>query len=357
MTDRVIIPANEIPSFRIHKAIEKKSQNDWLLWIQGGLGDKVTAEPTVRFILNQIPEAECSLLCETPEIFSHLDFKSVFTDESQVDLSKHYVVRNLWNYQSLLSEFLSHVSTHCVDHASIAMLRMQLPTADREIRLPDFSHADSAINEVIQSPNDWIVIHAGKHWPSKTVPGEWWGAVIDELRGDFKVCLIGKQVDENVGYVDLCRSDCLDLTNALVITELVQLLKGCRYLLTTDSAPIHIAAAGNAFIGFIASPKRPDFLYHWRHGTWAWFMKAFNRDGLYNYLPASPIQENDVRVDKMNHELWKKILPDPKSVADHYRKIRRPASERIGRRTITEITGGLTNQNPSTQSGSGLRRL
>jgi hypothetical protein len=139
--------------------------------------------------------------------------------------------------------------------------------------------------------------------------------VIDSLHFyGFDVCLIGKNVDETLGYVPIVRDDVIDLRDQLSVSELVALLKGCKFVVTNDSSPIHIAAAGEAFIAFVASCKHPDFLYHWRKGQFGWRMKDFGHDGLYNYMSWSPVQKDEVSIEFCTPEMMQRILPSPEEI-------------------------------------------
>lgn len=292
----------------------------FLLQTWGGLGDVVCAEPTLRYALKNFKDRQISLATDTPDLFEHLKFHEVFDLRKEKPNYESYLAfETIKRPTSLFWAFLSHCLSHPVDFTSMCTFRMQLPNADKEIKLPNFEIPLSMDLERAVSTPKTIVVHAGKHWPSKTFPRVWWDSVIEALRGHgFLVVLIGKEVDENVGFVDVDPRGCLDLRNRTSLKEMVWLLKNSKMLLSNDSAAIHIAASGKAFIGFVASCKHPDYLMHWRQGEFGWMTKNFGRDGLWNHLSNDPAQQNEVKVDQIDPALWKRILPDPRTVANYY---------------------------------------
>ena len=104
-----------------------------------------------------------------------------------------------------------------------------------------------------------------------TFPKAFWDKVINRLcdRGLTPI-LIGADADDNRSTVDVDASRCLDLRNKLSLTESVWFLQNATVLLTNDSSPLHMAASGDAWIGYIATCKHPDMITHWRRGRWQW---------------------------------------------------------------------------------------
>src|SRR5690606_31101081 len=130
------------------------------------------------------------------------------------------------------------------------------------------------------------------------------------LSQGFKVALIGHmgvEETDNTGYVEVDYSGCIDLRDKLSIKELICLLKHSEYLFSNDSAPIHIAASGNAFIGFIASCKHPDYITHYRNGIFGYKTKNFGLDGPWNYVDTSPIQKEKIEIKELQNGLMEKI--------------------------------------------------
>ncbi len=318
--DRALLPARMIPSWNVGRAFAKGTANQFLINTWGGLGDQICAEPAIRFALKAFKTAEISLASSLPSLFSHLKFKEVFDTRKSLPVTENYLTfQTIHPPSHLLWEFCSHMLTHPVDFVSICMFRCQLPVADREIVLPDFEMTGLVADAIGFQRENTVVIHAGKHWPSKTFPVEWWNAVLSAFAGfGFRIVLIGHKVDENVGYVPVDGEGCIDLRDKLSIPEFVTLLKHAKYVFSNDSSPIHAAAAGDAFIGFVASCKHPDFLTHQRKGMFGYKTKNFGLDGIWNHIDYSPAKEEKVEAEFLPLGLMDKILPPPQDVARFY---------------------------------------
>lgn len=308
-----------MPSFRVALAIQNKTERKVLLHTWGGLGDQVCTEPTLRYALNKFTDCEVSLAAERPELFQHLKFKSVFDLREVQPIWENYFVLNTItppDDSNLVWQFFSHLLTHCVDFTSMCALRQQLPNADKEIILiPRTVHYEqlTALNINPETLKKFVVVHAGKHWQSKTFPKAFWNSVLHEIKLSNKIpILIGADTDDNRSTVAVETEGCLDLRNKLSVMETVALLHWAKVLLTNDSAPLHMAASGGgAWIGFVATCKHPDFIMHWRKGTWAWRMQNFGRDGIWNHVDYNPNAKETIEVENVGEERLASWLPNP----------------------------------------------
>jgi hypothetical protein len=305
------IPAKQIPPFRYGLAL-KAGIKQILMTTWGGLGDQVCAEPTLRYAFKLFPEYEISLLTSFPELFSHLPFKHVFHNKSaeakELNEDEWLVIHTMHPAYSLSENFLQHHFTQVVDFSSLCAFQRQLPTSERQIKMPD-------IQQNLAVPRARIVIHPGKTWASRTFPKAWWDEVIGSLARIYSdVVIIGKD-GEATGTVDIeVPANCTDLRNKLTLPEMIQILVQADVVLTNDSAPIHIAAAGNAHIFFIASAKHSDYLMHWRHGEFGWRMRNLGLDGLWNHQAQHPVREEPLAFDTLPVGLMNRILPPPSAV-------------------------------------------
>lgn len=318
-----IVPKHEVPGWAAAEAIRRGVHNNFLIKSWGGLGDIVCAEPAIRWGLKMFPKQKISLATDYPEVFTHLDFHEVLDTKKVRPISENYLeFKTIKPPSSLLWQFASHLVTHCVDFPSLCMWRATMPNEDKEIKLPNYS-ATLRTKEALADKENTVVLHPGKHWNSKTFPVNWWNDLISTFLGhEFKVVIIGKNVDDQVGYVDVNAKGCIDLRDKLNICELIYLLKSSRYVFSNDSSPIHIAAAGDAFIGFVATCKHPDYITHWRKGEFGYKTQNFGLDGMWNYLDQSPVQEKEVTAEFMEPGLMEKILPPPIVIVEYYDRLR-----------------------------------
>lgn len=304
------------PGYRSTNAIGRGVEKNLMLVTWGGLGDQICAEPTLRYALKTFKNCDISLASECPELFRHLQFKDVFDLKRESPIwEKYFVFKMIRDNNDLMWEFMSHMLVNCVDYPSLCAFRCQLPIADREVQLsPNFDaqyETDSLLNGTLGGR--FVAIHPGRHWQSKTFPEKWWNAIIFKLiESDIVPVIIGADTDDNRGTVNIDISDerIIDLRNKLSVMGTTYLLQKIKVLLTNDSAPLHMAASGNAWIGYIATAKHPDMITHWRAGQWGWRMKNHSKGGIWDILDFCPNKENEVSAENVGDHLLK-WLPDP----------------------------------------------
>jgi hypothetical protein len=320
--DRAVLPATMIPSFRTAMAIEKKVENNLLLTTWGGIGDQACSEPTLRHAFKAFKNCRISLQSPIPELFSHLPFHEVFDSKNiKPNLENYFEFRMIEPPTHLTWEFFSHCLTNCVDYPSLCAFRMQLPVSEREIYLTGQKRSDISFTGI--NP---IFVHAGKHWPSKTFPKDWWDETLSEIiKMGLTPVLIGADADDNRGTVDVNTTGCLDLRNKLSVTETIWLLQRAKVLLTNDSSPLHMAAStdpnekrttGHCHIRFIATCKHPDYITHWRKGIWQYREINLGLGGIWDMVDHCPNQKEEIKVDQVDERVLRSWLPTPKSVAE-----------------------------------------
>ncbi len=325
--DRVSVPVNFLPQFRTTIALQRKVEKNLLFRTWGGLGDQICAEPTIRYALKMFKGCEISLASEHPKLFSHLQFKKQFDlNEVTPNYDKYLTLETIVppDDSNLVWQFFGHMITHCVDFASMCALRCQLPVADKEIQLSPPKPNDARIVELAGSQKH-VVVHAGKHWPSKTFPKDWWDSVLRGLiEAGITPVLIGANTDDNRGTVDVNVEGCIDLRNQTSIQDSIWLCQRARVLLTNDSSPLHMAAShdpndetsGKTWIGFVATCKHPDYIQHWRKGQWAWRQKNFGRGGIWDHVNYCPNKESDIEIDKVEEAMLRSWLPEPVEMSE-----------------------------------------
>jgi hypothetical protein len=314
----------QIPPRYQQMCAQNGTSKNILLRTWGGLGDQICTEPTIRYALKAFRKDGCevTLASERPELFRHLvGFKRIFDLKEERPVYEKYNVFNTilpMDESNLFWLFVGHCITHCVDYSSMCALRMQLPVADREVVLvPDEPPKESpAWLSHLDRP--WVVVHPGKHWPSKTFPKDWWDDVLTEIRmkGATPV-IIGANTDDNRSTVDVETKGCIDLRDKLSVMESVWLLQNSRVLLTNDSAPLHMAVTGDAWVGFCATCKHPDYITHWRQGKWGWRMKNFTSDDISSLISYCPNQDCAViTVEHIEEKVLRSWLPAPHDYAE-----------------------------------------
>lgn len=328
--DTMLLPAEMIPSWNSSRALINGTDKNVLFICWGGLGDQVCSEPAIRYAVNNFPGRKFSLATECPELFKHLEpfFEEIFDlRKVQPIYENYFCLKTIQNPDHLSWQFVSHGLTNAVDYVSLCMFRKQIPISQKNITLQgddgELWHMD--LSGTARKEPKYVAVHAGKHWPSKTFPKSFWDGVLRKLVAEgFTPILIGKTGDVlnsgNVGTVDVDTDGCVDLRNKTNVAELIYLLKKIRVVITNDSSPLHIAASGKAFIGFIASCKHPDLISHWRDNgsknEWAWRMTNLGKDGLWNHTDTFPCQNAIVRSDVLPEGVMEHLLPTSDEVLE-----------------------------------------
>lgn len=294
-----------------------------LVKVNGGLGDQICAEPAVRFLKEKLyPDDDVTVTTHWKEIFKHIEGIKLFNyDEFNFEEDiPYYQTMTLPEPTSLQWFIISHLMCHSVDYTSMALMKRILPLKDKTPRLK-YSEADlNKVTEMVGNFDNLVLIHAGKHWETKTFPSTWWNEVIKGLQEKGKrVCLIGKDSPNDFdvsGTVDVDATNCIDLRNKTSLSELFALIANTPQLITNDSSPVHIAGAFDNEIILIPSCKHPDHILHWRKGNQYYKAKA-----LYKKLPIEEVISHPTQVYETSADFkiddWSGYLPDSKEIIEN----------------------------------------
>lgn len=291
-----------------------------LVSVDGGLGDHVLAEPSVRYLIQKVyPRGDVRIVCTVPRVFSHLG----------VPVSQHTGF-DIPGYKKLLTfprtgplpEALCFLTAHMVDFHSASLLCRHLPLLDKTIQLQVLSEDLAELGAVLGdvNPEKLVLVHAGKSWRSKTFPRGWWQSVADSLlvKG-ISVCLVGKRSpDDPRDQTGLVEVDALpgvyDLRDKLSLGALFALLQKASVLLSNDTSLIQMAGAFDNWIVLIPSCKHPDFVLPYRQGTPYYKARALCKRLFIDDIPFEPIRDQHLTVDA-EPENWLHYLPEPEAVA------------------------------------------
>ena len=109
------------------------------------------------------------------------------------------------------------------------------------------------------------VVHPGARWPTKLWPAARWARLADWLARDkgFRVVITGSPGDREMAeeIVALAETRPLDLAGRTSLAELGALLKKAEFAVTTDTGPMHLAAALGTPVAALFGPTAP-----WRTG-------------------------------------------------------------------------------------------
>lgn len=271
--EMVQLNAVELPSYRLTRSIERGVHDNPILVLWGGMGDQVAALPTAKYMLDRMSKRGYTVHLGTnyPELGHGLGFTSIVNLNEVKSFPEYFIIPLGIKPDTFVWEYMQHGTMHAVDWASMCAIKMQLPIKDRIIPLvePELTPAQyERLMSLLQGNK--VLVHAGGGWLSKTFPLQWWQTICDGIVAQGKtVVLIGSSTAvAGRGYVPVvARDGYIDLRDSLTLTEFIWVLLRAKTLITNDSAPYHIACAGNADIGYFSTVKHPDLLNHYRLTT------------------------------------------------------------------------------------------
>jgi hypothetical protein len=302
-------------------APEYKFKRTLRITVGGGLGDQLCAEPVLRFIRKWYTKETTNIYVFThwKRLFKHLensdpgliisDINGIIPEDTTV-----YHMETSPKMEQLIWRFISHPMTHPVDYITLSTMRRRLADVEKDIHLEVYPEELEEINQLITNPEEYILVHPGKGWESKTFPAEWWSEVTERLSKSEKVAIIGKYIGEDQGYVEFeCPENVLDLRDMISVGGLIALISKAKGVVTNDSAPVHIAGAFDNWIYLIPSCKHPDHVLPYRHGNKYYKAKAIYNKLTCDYIESLPTATKDVTVDVVIGKI-EDYLPEPSRV-------------------------------------------
>jgi hypothetical protein len=298
--------------------------------VTGGMGDQLCAEPVIRWMKEKLyPEDEMIVASHHPIFFKHIKgIELIKHGEANLkEDTPYYIGESLPSPDTITWAVVSHLLCHSVDYSSIALLKRTLPLFDRTIKYVIDKKDDISLKEKLGEINikDYITIHPGRHWNSKTFPSDYWQSIIDGF-GE-RVIVIGKSERGDPpfytagarGTVDVDCSHVIDMREKLSTGELAVLLSKSKCLISNDSFPIHLAGAFNNWITLIPSCKHPDHILPYRKGTTKYKTLSLYKKLLMDEIESRPTQMYETSAEIENVD-WNKYLLDSNVVIEKIKK-------------------------------------
>ena len=318
---KIIEPGLDLPAL-IRSDLERwkgprRYQPTLFLNVGGGLGDQVCAEPVLRYIRDDLyREADIYMITAFPELFTHLaDRISISVKPPEKKFDAVFSMTFHPDKETPHPQTALNTVSHPIDYISMAALKRILPDDDKTIFLPVTQRGKDEVARLSNGHEDeFILVHPGAGWPSKTFPVEWWQAVLDGLMMAGKAAgIIGKQIGAGHGYVEVNGGGHFDFRDRLSIEGLIVLISKAPVLITNDSAPLHIAGAFDNEIILVPTCKHPDHLMPYRQGR-----KDYKAQVLYKELACNgyyfrPSETNAPSLTTLPGPM-ERYLPDPELV-------------------------------------------
>jgi hypothetical protein len=291
--------------------------------VTGGLGDQVNAEPAIRFMKENIyPNDNIIIGTHHPRLFKHLNLPTYLQGEFQGENDvPYYKAESLPPPESMTWAVVSNLLCHTVDYSSMAMLHRTLPVSSKQIKLEVSEDETKELQNIIPNPEEYVLVHPGKHWQSKTLPIDYWQKIIDELSQIAKVAIIGKDEDTR-GILDIkCPENTIDLRNLLDLGTLIALISKAKMVISNDSAPIHIAGAFDNWIILIPTCKHPDHVLPYRNNGNVYYKAK----ALYKKLACDEFNSQPTCIHGSSAEFivskWEDYLLEPEKVISEIKEI------------------------------------
>jgi lipopolysaccharide biosynthesis glycosyltransferase len=290
---------------------EYEYKRNILISVTAGMGDQLCAEPAIRYTQKIYPDANIFVVTHFKRLFEHLDLP-IYNFQEWKGINDSVITMYTCPDEHEADHKMSHVLFHPTDFCTMSMIRRTIPNADKQIKLKlDIEDVSYVFNLLSNKPTEkpTVLVHAGKWWPSKTLPIEWWQSVIDKLSEKLTVVLIGKTIDEKQGYLPVnCPQDGIDLRDLTTLGELFALISLSKCLVTNDSSPLHIAGAFDNWIVTVPTCKHPEHILPFRNGTQNYKTKALYKSLLLDDLE---IRHTEFTTDTID------LIPEGKTLWDY----------------------------------------
>jgi len=145
---------------------------------------------------------------------------------------------------------------HAVDRYLKITNFLGCPASDVHFPLP-LHFESSFITHYLSPSKDYAVIVPGARWKTKRWPPEKFGKLSSLL--PLRTVIVGSRGDMNIAneIVALAGGKAISLAGKTGLKELIEVMRGARFVVSNDSGPMHIAAALGIPIFAIFGPTDP----------------------------------------------------------------------------------------------------
>jgi predicted lipopolysaccharide heptosyltransferase III len=195
------------------------------------------------------------------------------------------------------NEFVQHRmrDMHTIDYHLALLEPLGISNASTNIQLALPDTAEENAKRLLESANvrrPFIIFHPGSARAEKFWNAQRWAEVMNHTREGHDVDLVltgGASVMERTHVDDIkskLRSDVVDLSGKTDLLTLAAVIARARLLVTVDSAPMHLAAAGGTPQVILFGPTNP---FHWRpRDSAAIILQSDSKSPMTQFVPKQP---------------------------------------------------------------------
>jgi len=208
-----------------------------------GLGDILSSIPTIRYMYNAYGY-NISVFTYKPSIFKNFSYIDVY----------HYEQKDEYNdVFDFYSTFQISKNVHTrTDIRQLHANEFGIQLLPDELNLEYYPGNYQFIDNL---PNNYIVIHPVKTWPSRTWNPERWQELVNLLNdNNINVVSVGKDSSETGTYniqkpvFDIKIKKGLNLINKLSLDQTWHVINKSNMVITMDSGILHLAGTTDTFI-------------------------------------------------------------------------------------------------------------
>jgi len=221
------------------------------------IGDTLCAIPTIRH-LNKIYNKKIHVFTYQPELFKNYPY--IILSESHEPKETDFFIETF-----RIDQFV-HTKT---DIRQLHAISSNFQLKPEELNIEFYADKYKDIN----LPNNYIVIHPSKTWPSRSWEKFRWQQLVDKLNKlNIPIVIIGKEEVGEGGTYNIKKpiyniKNGINLTNKLDIHQTWHVLNKSNMIVTMDSGILHLAGTTDSYIIQLGSSIDPFYRSPYRNGT------------------------------------------------------------------------------------------
>lgn len=198
--------------------------------------------------------------------------------------------------------------THAVDWYLSVLKRLGVPANAPFDWMPSRPAVAQALRErwniIDDTETEWVALQPGARWPNKRWPVESFADLARRLiraSDRRRVIVLGGTPDQPLGrsIAQVNPGRILDLTGRVTLPEMVEWIRLCRFMVSNDTGPMHVAAALGKPVLSLFGPTDPR-----RTGPYRQSDKVIRHD-----LPCAPCMKS-VCLHQPRLECLTRITPE-----------------------------------------------